>query len=271
MDYVEIKELIVFAHHGVFKQEKELGQKFVVSARLYLDTEADVIKDDVDSSVHYGEAAMEITRFLQAESYNLIETAAGRLAEHLLLTYSLLRKVQIRLAKPWAPVGLPLNEVAIELSRSWQPAVVALGSNMGDRRGHIETALRALDRNKSIRLLTSSELIESSPYGVTDQEDFLNGAVYIETVLSPHSLLKYMQEVENDSGRVRTRHWGPRTLDLDLIYYSDLIIHSEDLTLPHPEMQKRDFVLGPVCEIAPNYVDPRYGVPVCELLARLEK
>ncbi|NLX75655.1 MAG: 2-amino-4-hydroxy-6-hydroxymethyldihydropteridine diphosphokinase [Synergistaceae bacterium] len=271
MDCVEIKDLIVFAHHGVFKQEKELGQKFVVSVRLYLDTETAVIKDDVDSSIHYGEAALEITRFLQAESYNLIETAAGRLAEHLLLTYTLLRKVQVRLAKPWAPVGLPLNEVAIELCRSWQPAVVALGSNMGDRRAHIVTALKALDGNKAIRRLASSKLIETSPYGVTDQEDFLNGAVYIETILSPHALLKYLQQVEDDSGRVRTRHWGPRTLDLDLIYYSDLIIHSADLTLPHPEMQKRDFVLEPICELVPNYVDPRYGLPVCELLAKQGK
>jgi dihydroneopterin aldolase/2-amino-4-hydroxy-6-hydroxymethyldihydropteridine diphosphokinase len=271
MDYVEIKDLIVFAHHGVFQQEKELGQKFLVSARLYLDTEAAVTEDDVNSSVHYGEAALEMTKFLQAESYNLIEAAAGRLAEHLLLTYSLLRKVQIRLAKPWAPVGLPLNEVAIELCRSWQPAVVALGSNMGDRKAHIETALKALDENQAIRRLASSTLMETPPYGVTDQADFLNAAVLIETMLSPHALLTFLQKVETSSGRVRTRHWGPRTLDLDLIYYSDLILHSEDLTLPHPEMQKRDFVLKPICEIAPNYVDPRYGLPVSELLARLEK
>ena len=269
MDYVEIKDLVVFAHHGVFQQEKELGQKFVVTARLYLDMEIAVRSDEVQRSVHYGEAALEITKFLQDESFNLIETAAGRLAEHLLLTYSLIRKVQLRLAKPWAPVGLPLSEVAVELCRSWQPAIVALGSNIGDRKAYITASLKAMDENPAIRRLATSSLTETEPYGDINQEDFLNGAVYIETIYSPHSLLEFLHEVEDDSGRVRTRHWGPRTLDLDLIYYSDLILNSEKLTLPHPEMQKRAFVLEPVCEIAPNYVDPRYGVPVCELLARL--
>lgn len=271
MDHVEIKNLIVFAHHGVFQQEKELGQKFVVSARLYLDMETAVTSDDVHDSVHYGEAALQMTKFLQAENYNLIETAAGRLAEHLLMTYPLVKKVQIRLAKPWAPVGLPLNEVAIELSRGWQPALIALGSNMGDRAAYIDAALMAMDENRATRRLATSSLTETAPYGVTDQDDFLNGACYIETILSPHGLLAFLQELENESGRERTRYWGPRTLDLDLIYYSDLILHSKDLTLPHPEIQKRDFVLEPICEIAPNYVDPRYGIPVSELLARLKE
>ncbi len=271
MDFVEIKDLIVFAHHGVFQQEKELGQKFVVSVRLYLDMESAVRNDDVHKSVHYGEAALEITKFLQAENYNLIETAAGRLAEFLLMSYPTVKKVQIRLAKPWAPVGLPLNEVAINLSRGWKPALVALGSNMGDRAAHIESALTAMDENQAIRLLASSELTETAPYGVTDQDDFLNGAIYIETILSPHALLAFLQQLENESGRERTRHWGPRTLDLDLIYYSDHILHSDKLTLPHPEMQKRDFVLEPICEITPNYIDPRYGIPVSELLVKLKE
>ena len=270
MDYVEIKDLIVFANHGVFQQEKDLGQKFVVSAKLYLDMEKAIRDDDVHASVHYGEAALEMTKFLQAENYNLIETAAGRLAEHLLFGYPSLKKVELRLAKPWAPVGLPLSEVAIDLSRGWQPAIVALGSNMGDREGHIETALKAMDENEFIRRLATSTLIETPPYGVTDQDDFLNGAVYVETILEPEVLLEYLHSLENDSGRERTRHWGPRTLDLDLIYYSDLIINNEALMLPHPELQKRRFVLEPIAEIAPNYVDPRYGVPVSELLERLE-
>ena len=141
---------------------------------------------------------------------------------------------------------------------------------MGDREGHIETALKAMDENEFIRRVATSTLIETSPYGVTDQDDFLNGAVYVETILAPEVLLEYLHSLENDSGRERTRHWGPRTLDLDLIYYSDLIINSETLMLPHPELQKRRFVLEPIAEIAPNYVDPRYGVPVSELLERLE-
>ena len=123
----------VFAHHGVFPEETALGQKFLVTAVLGLDTRSAGRSDDLTRSVHYGEVSAEIISFLQSNTYQLIETAAERLAEHLLLTYELLETVTLEIQKPWAPVGLPLDTVSVCITRGWHTAYLALGSNMGDR------------------------------------------------------------------------------------------------------------------------------------------
>lgn len=128
MDKIKIEELEVFAKHGVFPEENVLGQKFLVSAVLYTDTRKAGQTDDLTASIHYGEISQFIDRFMKEHTFRLLERAAERLAEELLLHTPLLKRIELEIKKPWAPVGLPLKTVSVEIDRSWHTAYIALGS-----------------------------------------------------------------------------------------------------------------------------------------------
>ena len=128
---------------------------------------------------------------------------------------------------------------------------IALGSNLGDRKKNLDRAITYLSYY-DVEVVKTSTYIETEPYGVTDQGKFLNAVISVRTRLDPQKLLGVLLTVERAMGRIRREHWGPRIIDLDLLSYEDKIVHTRHLTLPHPEMQKRAFVLEPLREIAPN-------------------
>lgn len=271
MDKIIIEDLKIFAHHGVFEHENIAGQNFYINAVLFLDTEKAGMRDDLSCSVNYGEVCALLGRVMTENMFKLIETAAQTAAEAILREYSLVSAVDIEVRKPEAPIDMDFRSVSVRIHRGWHKAVIALGSNMGDSRGYIEKAAEQLAASPHIRNVRSSELIVTKPYGYTDQDDFLNGAVYCETMLSPHGLLGFMQSIENAADRRREIHWGPRTLDLDLIFYDQEIISDPDLIVPHPDMHNRTFVLRPAAELVPYYRHPVLGMTVAQLLERLEK
>ncbi len=270
-DEIRIEDLEVFANHGVFPEENALGQKFLVSAVLYTDTRNAGKTDDLTASIHYGEASVFMENFLRTHTFRLLERAAEALAEEMLLGIPLLEKVSLEIKKPWAPIGLPLKTVSVKIEREWHTAYIALGSNMGDRERYLSDAVDALGEIRGCRVEKVSSFIETPPYGVTDQADFLNGCLELRTLLYPRELLDELHRIEAQAGRERIVHWGPRTLDLDIIFYDDLVIQEEDFCVPHVEMQKREFVLAPLAEIAPYKRHPVYGKTVKELLADLTR
>lgn len=142
---------------------------------------------------------------------------------------------------------------------------IGIGSNLGKRQEHCLEAIRRLKQN-GVVLLKQSSLIETDPWGVADQPRFINLAVEAETALGPEELLRLMKEIERAMGREKTAHWGPRVIDLDILFYDDRIIDAPDLQIPHPHLQERDFVLIPLREIAPNKVHPILGKKVSELM-----
>lgn len=271
MDKIHIKNLEVYAKHGVFPEENVLGQRFVISAILYTDTREAGRTDDLTKSIHYGEVSHFIKKFMEEHTFQLLETVAERLAEEMLLTIPRLYKVKMELKKPWAPVGLPLETVSVEIERCWHRAFLALGSNMGDKTAYLEMGVREIKETRGCEVTAVSDFIRTAPYGGVEQDDFLNGAMEIRTILTPSELLERLHEIEQDANRERIIRWGPRTLDLDILLYDDLVIDTPELHIPHIEMHKRDFVLRPMAQIAPYVRHPVYNRTVGELLEQLNQ
>ena len=140
-------------------------------------------------------------------------------------------------------------------------AYIAFGSNLGDRAAMIESGLQHLRAHPAIEVLRVSSIIETDPVGVTAQPRFLNCVVEIRTALSPRTLLDFCLDVEAVHGRHRLRdaRWGPRTLDLDLLLHGSHVIDEPGLTIPHPRLHERAFVLSSLCELAPKLIHPVMG------------
>ncbi|MDN4608825.1 2-amino-4-hydroxy-6-hydroxymethyldihydropteridine diphosphokinase [Sporosarcina highlanderae] len=139
-------------------------------------------------------------------------------------------------------------------------AYLSIGSNIGDRLHHLTKAVRALHAHDRIEVTAISSIYETEPVGYTDQANFLNLVLRLETSLNPFELLDVCQGIENDLGRVRDVRWGPRTVDLDILLYNNDNIESENLTVPHPRMDERAFVLVPLLEIAPDSIQPGVAI-----------
>ena len=268
-DEIHVENLEIFAHHGVFPEENRLGQKFLISLTMYVDARPAGKADCLEQSVHYGEVSSFMTAYMHEHTYQLIEAAAEHLAEELLLRYPLLKGVTLELKKPWAPVGLPLETVSVKITRLWHTAYLGLGSNMGDKKGYLDQAVKALDEIRGCRVEKVSSYLVTEPYGGVEQDDFLNACLMLRTFLPPRELLDRMHEIEQAAHRERLVHWGPRTLDLDILLYDDLVLDSEDLVIPHVELPLRDFVLKPLREIAPNKRHPILGKTMAQLAAEL--
>ena len=271
MDKIIIKDLEVFAHHGVLKEEQVLGQKFLISLVLYVDTREAGLTDNLTTSIHYGEVCEIVTKIVQKHTFFLIERVAETLAEELLLQFPLLEKVEIQVKKPWAPIGMPIAYVAVEILRRWHQVYLSLGSNLGERKSNLEGAVDAFSSHRACKVERVSKTIETKPYGGVQQEDFLNSCIQLKTLLTPRELLTEIHQIEEAFGRRREDevHWGPRTLDMDIIFYEDKVITEDGLTIPHRDMHKRSFVLEPLCEIAPSFRHPIYRKTVQEMWCEL--
>ena len=138
-------------------------------------------------------------------------------------------------------------------------AYIGIGANLGDASQHVHLAIAAIDHLAHTRLVAASSLYRTAPVGYVDQPDFINAVAAIETQLDPHALLAALRDIEQRHGRVRTFKDAPRTLDLDVLLYDQIEIADESLTVPHPRMHERAFVLAPLAEIAPDALIPGKG------------
>lgn len=268
-DRINIKGLKLYAYHGCLEEERQKGQEFTLDITLYLNLTPAGITDNLERTVNYSEACQVAQEVFTKYAYNLIETAAEEVAAALLIKYSLVDKVTVEVFKPHAPIPLDFENVSVFIERKRHTAYIAVGSNLGESEATIAKARELFLKVEGNEILTESSLIVTKPYGVTDQPDFTNGMWKVSTLLPPYDLLKKLNEIEHRLGRVRLIHWGPRTIDLDIIYYDNLVIDSEKLTVPHIDMANREFVLKPLLEVDPYVRHPISGLRAQEMLDKL--
>lgn len=147
-------------------------------------------------------------------------------------------------------------------------AYIGIGSNLGNRQKNCLRAIELLTEKKII-VTKRSSLYETEPWGIKDQPKFLNMVIEIETKLNPKELLVILKDIENEVGRKESLKWGPRVIDLDILLVDNLILNQDDLIIPHPLMHKRDFVLRPLAEIAPDTRHPLLKLSIDELMQKL--
>ncbi|WP_251520992.1 MULTISPECIES: 2-amino-4-hydroxy-6-hydroxymethyldihydropteridine diphosphokinase [Staphylococcus] len=145
-------------------------------------------------------------------------------------------------------------------------AYLGLGSNIGDRETQLEEAIRILDNKEGIQVAQTSPIYETDPVGYTDQPQFLNQCIEVQTVLPPSDLLKACLDTEQQLHRVRDIRWGPRTLDVDILIYGNLTVEQDDLIIPHPRMLERAFVLIPLNDIASDVIEPQSHKKISQLV-----
>lgn len=145
---------------------------------------------------------------------------------------------------------------------------IALGTNLGDRLGNLRAAIHALAPD--VTVLAESHIYETPPWGYEDQPPFLNMVVKAETDLEPGALLKHLKRLETDLGREKSIRWGPRLIDLDILFFDDRVIQSPPLVIPHPRLHERGFVLVPLADVAPEFIHPVLGKRVWELLTGVD-
>lgn len=291
LDQIQLVGLTARGHHGVYESERIAGQEFGVDLVLHLNTRPAAAGDDLSRTVHYGELAVAVAEVVRGPAVDLIETLAERIAR-VALSDLRIAAVDVAVHKPSAPIPEQFGDVVVRIRRHRSEftalttvegapppdvaagaveerlataparpvrAVLALGTNLGDRRALLAAAVADLAATEGIRVTAVSPVVETAPVGGPDQPDYLNAVVVVETTLSPHGLLDAAQAVEAGHGRVRTIRWGPRTLDIDLLAYGDLLAEGARLVLPHPRAHERGFVLVPWSAVDPEAVLPGAG------------
>jgi dihydroneopterin aldolase/2-amino-4-hydroxy-6-hydroxymethyldihydropteridine diphosphokinase len=248
---VRVKNLCLHGYHGVHPEEQKLGQKFFIDIDCLLDLTVCADEDDYKKAVCYGtlcDLALEVS---ELRPCNLIETLGVRIADTVLRRYKSVNEVRVRVRKPNAPIAAALDHVEIEIVRTRKRLVAfSLGSNIGDKPGNLRTALAWMNTLEGTVIDRVSRFYKTAPWGETDQDWFLNACATGWTTADPHALLRALKRIELTLGRVPGRRWGPRAIDLDILFVDDLQVETPLLTLPHRDMFDRAFVLIPMAEIA---------------------
>lgn len=255
MDTIFVKGLEISACHGVNDSEKIRPQPFVFDIELGFDLYKAGRTDDLGDTVNYSAVCKTVTEVVCANSFNLIEKLAAECAFAILDKFPVSR-VSLTLNKPDAPMNRKFESVGVRVEYERETVYLSLGSSLGDRKGHIDGAIAKLAATRGIEVKKRSAYIETPPYGGVAVNKFLNCAAEIITYLPPHALLSEIHRIEDECGRVRGRRWDDRTLDIDIIFYGGRVIRTPDLTVPHPEYYKRDFVLSPLKAVAGEFVCP---------------
>jgi dihydroneopterin aldolase / 2-amino-4-hydroxy-6-hydroxymethyldihydropteridine diphosphokinase len=259
MDRIEIRALRVVGIVGALDEERERAQPFEVDVDIHTDLTRPGETDDLDDTLNYALPVGMIETVIRKGGHVLLERVASRIAEEILQDVRVqavdvtVRKLRPPIPSDVASTAITIHRNRAHYSRPPRPltrAYLALGTNLGDRRAYLRAAIDGLDRVAAV-----SNVYETDPVDTPEGSGrYLNMAVAIDTDLDPFALLAHCQTIEKEYGRVRGVRNAPRTLDVDVLLYGDVAIQSDELTIPHPRMWERRFVMAPLADIAPELV-----------------
>ncbi|MDR3344225.1 MAG: 2-amino-4-hydroxy-6-hydroxymethyldihydropteridine diphosphokinase [Oscillospiraceae bacterium] len=263
METLLIRGLRLFAYHGVNEDEKRLGQYFVLDITAQLDASAACSSDFLADTVSYAALLKTARSAFTSVRCDLLERAAQLVADAVLENFPPLRELTVRVLKPDAPIAAEFAAVGVEIVRQRHEAlrvtpdrrraVLALGANLGDAAATLRSSCAAMKNLPNTELVAASSVYKTAPFACdTPQPDYLNACVLLETALSPHTLLGALLGIEAAHGRERPYPNAPRTLDLDLLLYEGASLSTAELTVPHPRMAERAFVLVPLRDLFPQ-------------------
>jgi dihydroneopterin aldolase/2-amino-4-hydroxy-6-hydroxymethyldihydropteridine diphosphokinase len=257
MDRILIEDLRVLTIIGALPHEREIAQPLRIDLSIGVDLHNAGRSDELNDTVHYGLVCERIVEMARDSKDILLERLAAKVAD-VVLEFDLVELVDVTVTKLRPPVPEAVGTTSVCLTRTRAEAaappledhevIVALGSNLGDREGYLRFAVGELGN-----VVAMSQVYETEPVGGPDgQGAYLNMVVKVQTSLDPYAFIRRCQRIEANALRQRIVHWGPRTLDVDMLFYDDVHISSERLTVPHPRINERRFVLTPLAEIAPE-------------------
>jgi dihydroneopterin aldolase / 2-amino-4-hydroxy-6-hydroxymethyldihydropteridine diphosphokinase len=253
VDRIEITAWRALTVIGALDFEQLAAQPIEVDAILHVDLEEAGETDDLSATVHYGLVVDGFAK-VASDPHVLLERLAHRFCE-VALSFPLVQEVELVVRKLRPPVPHDVAHTAVRLHRrrmvshaaGTHEAILALGSNLGDRESFLRLAVAELAP------VRQSQVWETDPVGGPERQGpYLNMVVAVRTDLDPFALLRRCQRIERLAGRVRDVRWGPRTLDIDILFYDDMTLTSDALELPHPRLADRRFVLAPLAEVAPE-------------------
>ncbi|EPS41664.1 hypothetical protein H072_4422 [Dactylellina haptotyla CBS 200.50] len=270
-DKILIRNLKVATIIGVNDCERLERQQVIINLILYKPLHETGTLDTTTSIYNAKKISDAVVNHVEASSYQTIEALVTGIAKVLCVDCNI-ESVNVRAEKPSALALARSSEVEITRHKSYfkssltplvetspegvRDVFIAFGSNLGDKFGMIRSALSELNK-RGVKVIRTSSLYESKPMYVEDQDTFLNGVCQAQTSLSPTVLLKELQDIENSFGRVKVVDKGPRNIDLDILLYGTEVVSLPELTIPHASMLEREFVLRPLCDIAPNLPHPQ--------------
>ncbi len=271
MDKIVLNDMLFYGYHGVLPEETKLGQKFRVDVELYFNLAAAGRTDDLTTTVSYVDVFNLCKLLVEGTPCKLIEMLAESIASAVLASFELVDHCVVTVVKENPPIPGLLGAATIQIKRKQlrHNAYLSLGTNIGERESHLLDALFKMNTHPEIKVVKRSPVYETEPVGFTDQATFLNVVIQVSTALTPDHLLRYCQEVEHLLGRKRTIRWGPRTMDIDILLYDTMVIQEEHLTVPHPRMHERSFVLAPLADLDPELMIPRQQQTVSDLASEL--
>lgn len=256
MDKILIENYEVVALHGVNPEEKVNPQRFLISCQLETDFSMASKNDNLDQTASYSAVCKLIKSFVGENCFDLIETIAVRLAKKIIMAFPVLTAVKVTVKKPDAPMKGVFDYVGVSTEIAWHRVYLGLGSNLGDRHSYLDLAINMMLSDDNFKDIRESSRIESEPYGGVADMVFVNSAVEAKTLYTPRQLLDVVHNIEKAGDRVRKERWGNRTLDVDILFYDNLVMDETDLAIPHPDTHNRDFVLKPLCELNENLMHP---------------
>lgn len=275
MDRILIDDLRVLTIIGALPHERELAQPLRIDLAIGLDLRNAGRSDELNDTVHYGLVCERVVEMARDSKDILLERLAAKVAD-VVLEFDLVEQVDVTITKLRPPVPETVESTSVIISRTRAEAaappiedhevIVALGSNLGDREGYLRFAVGELGN-----VVATSQVFETEPIGGPGgQGAYLNMVVKVQTSLDPYAFIRRCQRIEANALRQRIVHWGPRTLDVDVLFYDDVHISSEKLTVPHPRINERRFVLTPLSEVAPERCPQGWqqSLPPSEIHAR---